>query len=89
VASGARTARLETNRTLTEAIGLYRASGYREVAAFNDEPYAQHWFEKTLDPTLGGDPDASGPGGLRRVPADGPRFPGLAVVSDTSRSSAS
>ena len=40
--------RLETNRTLDEAIGLYRAAGYREVAAFNDEPYAHHWFEKTL-----------------------------------------
>jgi DNA-binding MarR family transcriptional regulator/GNAT superfamily N-acetyltransferase len=63
VASGARIVRLETNRTLTEAIGLYRASGYREVAAFNDEPYAQHWFEKTLDPTLGGAPGASGVGG--------------------------
>ena len=40
--------RLETNRALDEAIGLYRAAGYREVAAFNDEPYAHHWFEKTL-----------------------------------------
>jgi DNA-binding MarR family transcriptional regulator/GNAT superfamily N-acetyltransferase len=46
---GARVARLETNRTLTEAISLYRASGYREVTPFNDEPYAHHWFEKTLD----------------------------------------
>jgi hypothetical protein len=46
---GARVARLETNRTLTEALGLCRASGYREVTAFNDEPYAHHWFEKTLD----------------------------------------
>jgi DNA-binding MarR family transcriptional regulator/GNAT superfamily N-acetyltransferase len=43
-----RTLRLETNRALAEAIGLYRAAGYREVAAFNDEPYAHHWFEKTL-----------------------------------------
>jgi DNA-binding MarR family transcriptional regulator/GNAT superfamily N-acetyltransferase len=43
------TVRLETNRALGEAIGLYRAAGYREVAAFNDEPYAHHWFEKTLD----------------------------------------
>jgi DNA-binding MarR family transcriptional regulator/GNAT superfamily N-acetyltransferase len=42
--------RLETNRTLDEAIGLYRAAGYREVAPFNDEPYAHHWFEKTLGP---------------------------------------
>jgi hypothetical protein len=41
--------RLETNRALTEAIGLYRAAGYREVEAFNDEPYADHWFEKTLN----------------------------------------
>jgi hypothetical protein len=40
--------RLETNAALTEAIGLYRRSGYREVAAFNDEPYADHWFEKRL-----------------------------------------
>jgi GNAT superfamily N-acetyltransferase len=48
-ARGVRTVRLETNRTLHEAVGLYRAAGYREVAAFNDEPYAHHWFEKTLD----------------------------------------
>jgi ribosomal protein S18 acetylase RimI-like enzyme len=42
--------RLETNGTLAEAISLYRSSGYQEVAAFSDEPYAHHWFEKTLDP---------------------------------------
>ena len=23
-------------------------TGYREVAPFNDEPYAHHWFEKRL-----------------------------------------
>jgi GNAT superfamily N-acetyltransferase len=40
--------RLETNRTLTEAQALYRAEGYREVAPFNTEPYAHHWFEKRL-----------------------------------------
>jgi DNA-binding MarR family transcriptional regulator/GNAT superfamily N-acetyltransferase len=45
---GARTVRLETNRTLTEAIALYRSSGYREVPPFNDEPYAHHWFQKRL-----------------------------------------
>jgi DNA-binding MarR family transcriptional regulator/GNAT superfamily N-acetyltransferase len=49
-ANGARTLRLETNRSLTEAIGLYRSAGYRQVDAFNDETYAHHWFEKTLDP---------------------------------------
>ncbi|HEX2187498.1 MAG TPA: helix-turn-helix domain-containing GNAT family N-acetyltransferase [Longimicrobiaceae bacterium] len=40
--------RLETNRTLLEAIALYRGSGYREVPAFNDDPYADHWFEKEI-----------------------------------------
>jgi ribosomal protein S18 acetylase RimI-like enzyme/DNA-binding MarR family transcriptional regulator len=60
-AGGARTLRLETNRTLDEAIGLYRAAGYREVAAFNDEPYAHHWFEKALDPS--GQSSSSGPPG--------------------------
>jgi DNA-binding MarR family transcriptional regulator/GNAT superfamily N-acetyltransferase len=39
---------LETNRALTEAIEMYRHSGYQEVEAFNDEPYAHHWFEKHL-----------------------------------------
>ena len=39
---------LETNRTLIEAIQLYRDCGYQEVEAFNDEPYAHHWFEKHL-----------------------------------------
>jgi DNA-binding MarR family transcriptional regulator/GNAT superfamily N-acetyltransferase len=53
VAQGVRSLRLETNRALGEAIGLYQAAGYREVAAFNDEPYAHHWFEKTLDPGPG------------------------------------
>jgi DNA-binding MarR family transcriptional regulator/RimJ/RimL family protein N-acetyltransferase len=47
-AGGARVIRLETNETLTEAIGLYRSAGYREVDAFNAEPYAHHWFEKRL-----------------------------------------
>jgi len=47
-AAGATTVRLETNAALTEAIALYRSSGYGEVPAFNDEPYAHHWFEKEL-----------------------------------------
>lgn len=45
---GVEVLRLETNAALREAIALYRGSGYREVAAFNDEPYAHHWFEKRL-----------------------------------------
>ncbi|HEX3129470.1 MAG TPA: helix-turn-helix domain-containing GNAT family N-acetyltransferase [Thermoanaerobaculia bacterium] len=39
---------LETNRALVEAIRLYESSGYQEVAPFNAEPYADHWFEKHL-----------------------------------------
>jgi DNA-binding MarR family transcriptional regulator/GNAT superfamily N-acetyltransferase len=43
--------RLETNQALTEAVSMYRSAGYNEVAAFNDEPYAHHWFEKRVDPS--------------------------------------
>lgn len=40
--------RLDTNRNLHEAIAMYRAAGYDEVAPFNDERYAHLWFEKRL-----------------------------------------
>jgi DNA-binding MarR family transcriptional regulator len=46
--SGARTVRLETSDLLHEAISLYRSAGYAEVPAFNDEPFAHHWFAKEL-----------------------------------------
>ena len=45
---GLRTLRLDTNRALTEAHALYLKEGFREVARFNDNPYAHHWFEKRL-----------------------------------------
>jgi ribosomal protein S18 acetylase RimI-like enzyme len=45
---GIRLLRLDTNRSLAEAIALYRSAGYTEVSRFNDEPYADHWFEKEL-----------------------------------------
>jgi DNA-binding MarR family transcriptional regulator/GNAT superfamily N-acetyltransferase len=45
---GSRVVRMETNRALVEAIALYESAGYVEVAAFNDEPFADHWFEKAL-----------------------------------------
>lgn len=48
-AHGAHAIRLDTNRALTEAIAMYRSAGYDEVAAFNHEKYAHHWFEKRLD----------------------------------------
>jgi DNA-binding MarR family transcriptional regulator/GNAT superfamily N-acetyltransferase len=47
---GVRKLRLETNKTLVEAISLYRSAGYVEVPAFNDEPYAHHWFAKQIGP---------------------------------------
>lgn len=40
--------RLETNHSLAEAQALYRSAGFEEVEPFNDEPYAHHWYEKTL-----------------------------------------
>lgn len=43
-----RAVRLDTNESLTEALRLYRSAGYREIPRFNDNPYAHHWFEKTL-----------------------------------------
>ncbi len=49
VEHGSHTIRLDTNGALAEAVAMYRSAGYREVAAYNDEPYADHWFEKRLD----------------------------------------
>ena len=46
--AGASATQLETNRNLAEAIGLYTSAGYEEVDRFSDEPYAHHWFRKTL-----------------------------------------
>ncbi len=40
--------RLDTNRALHEAQGLYLAAGYQEVERFNDDPYAQQFFAKPL-----------------------------------------
>jgi ribosomal protein S18 acetylase RimI-like enzyme len=45
---GAPAVRLDTNRELVEAIAMYRSAGYVEVPAFNQEPFAHHWFEKGL-----------------------------------------
>jgi len=45
---GLQALRLDTSRHLGEALALYRSSGYQEIAAYNDNPYAAHWFEKRL-----------------------------------------
>jgi GNAT superfamily N-acetyltransferase len=46
--AGKRVVRLDTNGALTEAVALYRRRGYREIAPFNEERFADHWFEKDL-----------------------------------------
>jgi GNAT superfamily N-acetyltransferase len=48
LAGGARVAHIETSAVLPEAIALYRSAGWVEVAPFNAEPFADHWFEKEL-----------------------------------------
>ena len=40
--------RLDTNRTLVEAISMYERSGYRHIERYNENPYAQAFFEKEL-----------------------------------------
>lgn len=45
---GFRRIRLDTNRALGEAQAMYAAMGYREIARYNDNPYADRWFEKRL-----------------------------------------
>lgn len=47
-AAGVRVLRLDTSRHLPEARALYIKSGYVEIAAYNDNPYADHWFEKRV-----------------------------------------
>ncbi len=48
-ALGHQTVRLYTNRSLDEAKAMYRRRGYAEIPRYNDDPYANHWFEKTFD----------------------------------------
>ena len=42
------TVRLDTNQALTEAIAMYYRAGYRAIDRYNDNPYATHFFEKSL-----------------------------------------
>jgi DNA-binding MarR family transcriptional regulator len=48
IRNGNAVVRLDTNRHLVEARALYLSLGYREIHAFNDEVFADHWFEKRL-----------------------------------------
>jgi len=48
--SGRRVVRLDTNSSLPEAVNMYRTLGYVDIDRYNDNPYAHHWFEKSLRP---------------------------------------
>lgn len=39
---------LDTNKALLEARAMYAKRGYDEIGRYNDNPYADHWFEKKL-----------------------------------------
>ena len=39
---------LDTNATLVEAISMYERAGYSPTERYNENPYAQAWFEKVL-----------------------------------------
>jgi len=41
---------LDTNESLLAAGALYRATGYREVEPYNDNPNATTWFAKPVGP---------------------------------------
>ena len=45
---GHRLVRLDTNATLTNAIAMYERAGYRAIGRYNENPFAQCWFEKRL-----------------------------------------
>ncbi|RLK25582.1 acetyltransferase (GNAT) family protein [Micromonospora sp. M71_S20] len=47
-AAGVDRIRLDTRGDLVEARALYARHGYREIPAYNDGLYAEHWFEKVL-----------------------------------------
>jgi ribosomal protein S18 acetylase RimI-like enzyme len=45
---GITTLRLDTNSTLFETVGLYRAMSWVEIDRFNNDPYPDLFFEKHL-----------------------------------------
>ncbi|WP_162528288.1 GNAT family N-acetyltransferase [Gemmobacter caeruleus] len=47
-AMGLTALRLDTSHHLPEARALYLRDGWTEIAAYNSNPHADHWFEKPL-----------------------------------------
>lgn len=48
--SGMKRVVLDTNRSLLEAQAMYRKAGYREIERYNENSYADFFFEKELQP---------------------------------------
>jgi DNA-binding MarR family transcriptional regulator/N-acetylglutamate synthase-like GNAT family acetyltransferase len=53
VSLGCAVVRLDTNSVLTDAIAMYRRAGYRDIARYNTNPYAELFFEKQLTVAAG------------------------------------
>ena len=45
---GQRAIRLDTNERLVEANHMYLAAGFRRIEAYNSNPRANRWYEKSL-----------------------------------------
>ena len=46
--AGHQVVRLDTNGCLHEAQTLYTRAGYHQISRYNDNPYAEQWYEKEL-----------------------------------------
>jgi len=68
---GHRRVRLDTGPKQPDARHVYLTSGYREIADYNGNPRAAHWFEKELSAPASAPPaeDRPGPGRGRSAPA--------------------
>ena len=51
---GYRRLRLDTAQSMTTAMALYRAAGYRDIEDYNGNSYASFWGEKVLRRTSAG-----------------------------------
>ena len=49
-ARGYAVTRLDTGDRQTDALALFETAGYKQIADYNDNPYASYWLEKRLTP---------------------------------------
>ena len=45
---GYRVVRLDTGAEQPQAVRLFQAMGYTRIGDYNRNPFASHWFEKSL-----------------------------------------